>query len=187
MDVLVKLWIAIPLSAVAVFFWAFFSWAVSGLHRRDSRPLAHEDDVMAALRQLQLEPGSYLFPFAHSNASGKDPGFKAKWQAGPAGKLVIFTPNPSMAGNMAASFGVYLVANFLVAYLTTLARPAGSDFWSVFQVAATAGVLAYAIGELPTLIWFQGSTWSKLMTVIDGLVMGGITGAVLAAMWPSAI
>jgi hypothetical protein len=186
MDLLAKLWIAIPLAAVAVFFWSFFSWAVSGLHRADARALANEDEVMAALRQLSVTPGSYLFPFAHSNASGKDPAFIAKWKAGPAGKLVVFTPNPSMAGNMVASFAVYLVASFLVAYLTTLARPAGSSFWSVFQVATTAGVLAYTIGELPTLIWFQGSTHAKVMAVVDGLVMGSITGAVLAAMWPAA-
>lgn len=186
MELLAKLWLAIPLAAAAVWFWSFLSWAVLPIHRKDTSGMPNEDRVRAALAEAGLTPGVYMFPYCPDHKQSRTPEFQAKWKAGPVGQLSVWNPNPSMAGNMLATLGVFLVASFLIAYLLSMTLPAGAGFWRVFQVGGTAGVLAFTFAGLPNMIWFQATPHAKITCVIDGVIMGLICGAVLAAMWPGA-
>lgn len=184
MDLFMKLWLAIGLSALATWIWSFLSWAILPLHHKDWDKLPDEDGVMKALRDLNIPRGVYGFPRIEHGC--KDPAVKAKWMAGPTGLLNIWNPKPSMAANMLATLGVMLSVSILVGYLASAAIPAGASFGHVMQVTGTAGILAYTFSALPNMIWFQASTRAKITYVIDGIVMGLITGVVIAAMWPKA-
>jgi hypothetical protein len=64
-------------------------------------------------------------------------------------------------------------------------RPPGpASFAKVFQVAATAGILAYCFSFIPTAVWFGSYKRTIVATFIDGIVYGLITGAIFAWRWP---
>ena len=184
MDLLRQLWLPIVVSAAAVWFWSFLSWAALSLHKRDRVAPPDEDGLMEAVRRLGLGPGSYMFPWIE-HKDQRDPAKVAKWKAGPIGTLTVFGPM-SMPANMLASFGWNLLSSFLIGYVAAEAPPRGADFGKVMQVVGTVGVLAYTTAGFTTLIWFQGRPNAKVMHVVDGVVQGLATGAVFAAMWPGA-
>lgn len=182
MDMLFSLWLPILLAAAAAWFWSFLSWAALGLHKPESRAFPEEDRALDAIRALKLPPGNYFFPWMEHGS--RDPKVMEKWHAGPAGKLSIWTPNISMPANMLATFMVNLVAAFLMAYVASVALPAGAPFARVFQVLGTMGVAVYSLSFLPNMIWFQGGRRAMVMGVLDGVVQGLAGGAIFAAMWP---
>lgn len=184
MDLFMKLWLAIGLSAFATWVWSFLAWTMLPLHRKDWSKLPDEDGVMKAIRDLKISPGVYIFP--SMDHSCKDPAIKAKWEAGPMGLLNVWRPKPNMIANLLATLGVMLSVSILVGYLASAAIPAGASFGRVMQVTGTAGILGYTFAFLPNMIWFQASTRAKITFVLDGIIMGLITGAVIAAMWPKA-
>jgi hypothetical protein len=89
-----------------------------------------------------------------------------------------------MGGKMIATFFVYLVVSILVAYLTRVAIPGAASFGRVFQVAGTAGILAYDFASIPNAIWFGAYRRTILATIFDGVLYGAIIGAIFAWQWP---
>lgn len=179
------LWLAIVLSAAAAWFWCFLSWAALDLHRGDFKGVPDEERLTALLREMNLPPEYYSFPFARG-AAKKDPAFAAKWKAGPLGILQVWSPKISMPKNMLLSYLVNLAVSFLMAYVGSLALPHGSSFLQVMQVMGTVGVLSYAFAFLPGMVWFQGPPRVAAVAVVDGVVQGLAVGLVFAAMWPGA-
>lgn len=187
MVTLLDLWLPILLSAAAVWFCAFLSWAILPIHRRDFGPLPDEDAFLRAVRDLNLPPGAYGFPHATDSARQKDPAFVEKWKAGPTGMLNLLNPKASMGMSMLLSFVVYLVVSILIGYIGWAAGlPRGAGFWSIFRVLGTAGLLAYTFSFLPHMIWFQATTSAKLAGILDGIVSGVVTGLIFAVLWPGA-
>jgi hypothetical protein len=182
---LLDLWLPILLSAAAVWFWAFLSWAILPIHRRDHGPLPDEEALLRYLRELNLPPGAYGFPHAKDSAQHKDPAFVEKWKAGPTGMLNVLDPKAGMGMNMLLTFIVYLIVSLLIGYIGWAAGlPRGADFWSIFRVLGTAGILAYTFAFLPSMIWFQATPNAKLAGIMDGLISGVVTGLIFAALWP---
>jgi hypothetical protein len=180
-----SLWLPILVSAAAVWFWAFLSWAILPVHRKDFGPVPNEEGFLSALRQFNIPPGNYGFPFCADSKQRNDPAFMEKWKTGPAGLINIWRPNPNMGMNMLLSFLVYLLVSFFIAYLAHAAQmPRGWSFSQAFQVIGTAGIVAYTFSFLPQMIWFQASTNAKISGIIDGIVSGLITGLIFALMWP---
>ncbi len=179
-----QLWLPILLSAVAVWFWSFLSWAILPIHKGDWKALPDEDAFGKAVRGLNIPPGSYGFPYCSDQKQRKDPGYQAKWKTGPVGLLNIWRPNPSMAGNMVASFTVNLVVSMLIAYAGHAALPHGSGA-KAFQVVGTMGLVAYCFAFLQNMIWFQAPKRAMATAILDGVVQGLVTGAILSAMWPA--
>src|SRR2546421_1401905 len=103
MEFITRLWLPILLSAIAVWFWSFLSWAILAVHKHDLKPLPNEDGFGAAVRPLNVSPGVYAFPYCE-HKDRNNPAFQEKWKTGPVGILYLWKPNPSMGGNMAATF-----------------------------------------------------------------------------------
>ncbi|MBC7834942.1 MAG: hypothetical protein H7Y88_07555 [Phycisphaerales bacterium] len=181
-----SLWLPILASGAAVFFASFIAWAVSPHHHGDYQKVHDESALDGAIKSLGLTPGSYAFPHCADSAKRKDPEFNKRWKEGPTGTIAI-GGQMSMGRNMALTFLVFLISSTLIAYLATLALPAGSDFARVFRVTGTAGILAYTISFLPNAIWFCMPKRAIAMNLIDGIVYGLITGAVFGALWPEAL
>jgi hypothetical protein len=65
-----------------------------------------------------------------------------------------------------------------------VALPGAAPFAKVFQVAVTAGILAYCFSFIPNAVWFGSYQRTIVASFIDGIVYGLITGAIFAWRWP---
>ena len=200
MDFLLSLWLPILLSAAAV-------WIVSTIfgmpflhHKNDwiglppAPPAPHggsEDAFMDFIRTSGIKPGNYLFPDFRTREAMESEKVGKALKEGPVGHLSVWQPPLSMGGKLAATFIVYLVVSTLIAYLASVTLPpplktAGGEggFAKVFQVVGTAGILAYSFSFIPSAIWFGAYKRAIVMSIIDGIVFGAITGAIFAWRWP---
>lgn len=185
-----SLWLPVLLSAGVVFVASSLLHMLLPWHKGDLAALPGEDDVMAALRSSGGVPGDYMFPWGGSMAAMKDPAFIAKLRQGPAGKLTIFPPmtgeRPSMGPQLAQWFVFILVVSIFAAYIASRALPPAAEWAEVMRFAGTTAFAAYALGDVPTSIWWKQKWSTTIKTMIDGLIYALLTGAVLAWMWPAA-
>jgi hypothetical protein len=191
MELLLPLWLPILLSAAAV-------WIVSTIfgmpflhHKNDwiGLPPHDEDAFMEFLRTRGsggggIKPGNYLFPDFRTRQAMESEKVKRALEQGPVGHLSVWPTPLTMGGKLAATFFVHLVATTLIAYLTRIAVPGAAPFAKVFQVAATAGILAYCFSFIPSAIWWSSYKRTIVANVIDGIICGVITGAIFAWRWP---
>jgi hypothetical protein len=185
MDLLLQLWLPIIVSAVVVFVASFLVWVVLPHHKRDVKALPDEKALTDHLQQLNLAPGVYLWP----NCAGADPKseeFKGRCEAGPWGSLNIRGSKPKFELNLVLVFVFYLVVSVFVGYITMHARPAGSAFSPVFQVAGATAILGYCAGSIPGAIFFGKPGRFVVTELIDNLAYGLLTGIVFAWLWPAA-
>lgn len=184
---LIDLWLPIVLSAAAVFIASALAWMVMPHHKGDFRKLTNEDGVMAAVRSLSIPPGLYFFPHMKDcNKAKMDPAAKAKFEQGPHGMIQIWPADAfgKMGRNMVLSLLFYLITSVFVAYLATLALPAGAEYLKVFQVTGTAAIMAYCFATIPHAIWFGIPARNILSGLIDGIVFGLITAGFFGWLWP---
>lgn len=177
---LMSLWLPIVLATVALFFASFLSWMVVQLHKDDWKKVAKEDDLMDAVRKCDLPVGSYMFPGCADAAEMKSETYAKKWEAGPCGILTIY-PKVNMGKNLGLTFVYFLIINFCLAYLATLALKPGADFMAVFRFVTTAGLLTFLAAIVQHAIWFHNRIVGH---IIESLVYAAISGAIFAAMWP---
>ena len=181
---LVSLWLPILLSAVAVWIVSAVVWMALPHHKNDFIALPDEDGFMDDLRKRGIKPGNYVFPDFRKRDSMETDKVKNALQQGPVGHLSLWQPPLTMGGKMIGTFIVYLVVSALIAYLARVALPTPAPFAKVFQVVATAGVLAYSFSFIPNSIWFGSYKRTIAAGFIDGIVYGLITGAIFAWRWP---
>ncbi len=186
MEQLIDLWLPILLSTVAVWFASALFWMVLPHHIKDTRKLPDEDALISALKNQGISAGSFSFPHCADKASWKDEELIRKWKEGPSGFMTVMMGNQNMARNMILMVLVNLIVSVFVAYLTSQARAPGAEFGAVFQIAATAGVMAYLFGWMGGAIWFHMSKNAWIANTIDSVMYGLITGLIFALLWPSA-
>lgn len=185
MVLLAELWLPIVVSGVFIFFAGFTAWMVLPHHRSDWGRLPSEDELMATLRKQSAGQGQYTFPHAGSHQAMKDPAWQKKYKEGPCGMLILFRPGgPQMGLSMALYFIYGLIVSIFVAYVAGRALGPGAEYLSVFRIAGTTAILAYA-GALPVgAIWF-GRSWSSILKeMLDGVVYGLLTAGVFGWLWP---
>lgn len=188
MDFVTKLWLAILLSGAAVWVWSFLCWAILPNHKGDFKKVPNEEALLKAMRELNLLPGQYMYPNC-SHTEMKDPDKKAKVLAGPMGMLNVWPNSMAMGGKMLGSFLVYLAVSAMVAYISheALEGRGPMTFMKVFQMAGSAGILGYCFAFLPGGIWFNAPRRSLVISFIEGVIAGLITGAIFAAFWPPSV
>lgn len=189
MELLLPLWLPILLSAAAVWIVSALVWTALPHHKQDfiGLPAGGEDGFMDYLRNSGIKPGNYAFPDARSREAMKSEKVQKAWQEGPVGHLSVWKTPLTMGDKMVATFIVYLVVSTLIAYLTRIALPVAApspSFAKVFQVATTAGILAYCFSFIPTALWWGSYKRTIAANVIDGLLYAAITGAIFAWRWP---
>jgi hypothetical protein len=177
-----SLLIPIVATAVALFFASFLSWMVLGLHAADWRKLNGEDTVLSALRQVEAPAGSYMLPGFTTPAEQQSPEYVKKFEQGPVAVVTVF-PRVSMGRNLALTFVYFLVTSFCLAYLATLALPAGASFFAVFRFLATASFMVFLSGLVCHAVWFHCRIVGH---VVESVAYAAIVGAIFASMWPAA-
>jgi hypothetical protein len=183
---LLPLWLPILLSAAAVWI-ASTIFGMPFLHHKNDfvgLPQGGEDGFMDDLRKRGIKPGNYLFPDFRGREAMESEKVKKALNEGPVGHLVVWKTPLTMGDKLVATLFVHLVVTTLIAYLTRVALPGPADFAKVFQVAATAGILAYCFSFLPSAIWWGSYKRTIVANIIDGVVYGAIIGAIFAWRWP---
>jgi hypothetical protein len=178
-----SLWLPILVSGIALFFASFAAWMILPHHKTEWIGLPNEEAVMKQIKNDNVAPGQYCFPYAASPEAMKGDAYKAKMQAGPRGTLTLWKAPPNMAVNMICTVLFFLIANFVIAYLAGIALPPGERFMRVFQFVGTAGILTYGTANILNGIWFGRK---MVADIVDGIAYGLITGLIFAALWPSA-
>lgn len=184
MEIVFALWLPILLSASAVWIVSAIVWMALPHHKSDFIRLPDEDGFMDYIRKSGIKPGNYGFPDCHSSGAMKSEKVQKAWVEGPVGHLSIWKTPLTMGDKMLATFVVYLVVSILIAYLARIAIPGTASFAKVFQVTATAGILAYCFSSIPSGIWWGAYKRTIAANFIDGVVCGVITGAIFAWLWP---
>jgi hypothetical protein len=184
MELLLPLWLPILLSAAAVWIVSAIVWMALPHHKGDFIGLPDEDGFMDHIRKSGIKPGNYGFPDSRGRAAMQSEKVQKAWQEGPVGHLSVWQTPLTMGGKLVATFIVYLVVSTLIAYLTRVALPGATPFARVFQVAATAGILAYCFSFIPNALWWGSYKRTIVANFIDGIIYGAITGAIFAWGWP---
>jgi hypothetical protein len=185
MVALLDLWLPILLSAVFVFIASSVLHMVIPIHKGDYGQLPNEDELLAAMRDKGVKPGSYMFPFACSMKEMASDEMLAKMNQGPMGFMTV-NPNgpPAMGKSLAQWFVFSIVLSVFVAYIGTLALPAGTDYMRVFRVTGTIAVLGYGVSSVPDSIW-KGVSWKVTAKFLfDGAVYGLVTAGAFGWLWP---
>jgi len=178
---LTSLWLPVVLSAVALFFLGFMTWMVLPVHKGDWGELPDEDAFAKAVRDLNIQPGNYMFPYCADAEQMKSEAFIQKQKQGPVGIIQVWQESGTMGKQLACQFLYYLVVGFCIAYLATFGVKAEADFLGVFRFVGTAGMLIYTAANVPSAIWFKSRIAGH---VIDGVLFGLATGLIFAALWP---
>ena len=181
---LTALWLPIILAAVIVFIASSIMHMVLPYHRGDYKKLREEEKVSAALRELGVTPGLYMFPYS-DHKQMKEPAMQDKFKQGPGGTMTIRLSGPINLGPFLGQwFGFCLVIGFFTAYITARTNPMGANYLQVFRVAGAVSFMAYGLGNLANGIW-KGEPWGMVIKeVIDGLVYGLLTAGVFGWLWP---
>lgn len=182
MPSLLSLALPIILSGVALFFASFLSWMVIQLHKQDWKKLPNEDAVMAGIG-TNVPLGSYMVPGMTSHADLNTPEFQKKYETGPRATITIL-PKTNMGRNLGLTILHFTAVSFLIAYMTSMVIPKGSEFMLVFRVVFTAGILAFLSGIVAHSIWFRVRIVGH---VIESIAYAAIIATIFALMWPKAI
>ena len=184
MELVIPLWLPILLSAAAVWVISIMASVALPHHKQDWIGLPDENGLMDYIRRSGIKPGNYLFPDFRTREAMKSEKVEKALKEGPVGHLSVWQTPMTMGGKMVATFIVYLVVSTLIGYLTRVALPGAAPFAKVFQVAATAGILAYCFSFIPNAVWFGSYKRTIVATFIDGIVYGLMIGAIFAWRWP---
>jgi len=182
---LLSLWLPIVVAAVAVFIASSIMHMALPWHNSDVCRVPKEDEVRDALRKLAIPPGDYGVPHAGSMKEGSSPEFVAKLNQGPVLFMSVAKNGPpAMARSFVLWFLYLLVVAKLAAYAACLTLPAGAAFLPVFRLTAVVAVAGYSLALLQRPIWYGGSWWATIKSMIDGLVYGLLTAVIFGWLWP---
>jgi hypothetical protein len=182
---LAALWLPILLSAVIVFVSSSIIHMVLPWHKSDYPKLANEDQVMNALRPLNIPPGDYMMPRPASSQAMRSPEFKEKMNKGP---VVVMTVLPSgvrgMGKNLAQWFVYCVVVGVFAAYVTSRALPPTAPYLAVFRFAGVTAFIGYSLALWQQSIWYRRAWLTTIKGSIDGLIYGLLTAGTFGWLWP---
>ena len=184
MEFVMELWKPILLSGLAVFILSALAWTVLPHHRKEYGRMPNEDGIADAIRAGNIAPGLYSIPHAGDMKAMGTPEMRAKMERGPRAFITIVKAgNAGMGPMMIQSLIANIIIATFVAYITSLALPAGTDYMTVFRVVSTASFLAYGLGRIPDSIWF-GKPWSSYaLNAADSLAYALVTGGIFGWLW----
>lgn len=177
------LWLPILLSGVATHIASTIAWTVSPHHKPEWKKLPAEDDLLDLLDEKQVAAAQYLFPYADDPKEMGTPEFQEKMKTRCRGMLVLWPKPVSMGQAIGLTFAFFMVAAFVIGYLSSVAFAPGADRMDVFRLVFTAGLLCHAAGPFPGVFWFRQHF---AMEVLDGVVYALITAGLFAWLWPAA-
>jgi hypothetical protein len=182
---LMSLWAPILVSAVFVFVASSIVHMMLPYHKSDFRKLAKEDEVMDALRKLDVTPGDYLFPRPAGREGMKDPAFIDKMKKGPVVLMTVMPSGPpSMAANLVQWFLYCVLISVFAAYVASRAVGPGAGYRPVFRFAGCTAFIGYAMALWQNSIWYKRAWSTTFKQTFDGLIYGLLTAGTFGWLWP---
>jgi hypothetical protein len=182
---LASLWLPILLSAVFAFLASFVLHMLLPFHRGDMKKVPREDDLLEAMRRLDIAPGDYAAPYAGGPEAMKDPAFVDKMKKGPQVLMTVAAgAPPSMTRELAQWFVYLVVVSVVAAYVAGRALGPGAEYLDVFRFAGTTAFASYALGLPQDSIWYRKNWAATARSMIDGLVYALLTAGVFGWLWP---
>ena len=183
---LMSLWMPIVLSAVIVFVASSIVHMVLKYHQNDWKKLAQEDQVLDALRPLNIPPGEYIAPKPTSMAESKTPAFVEKIKRGPVLAMTVFPPGEWTMGSRLVQWFLFgVLVSIFAAYIAGRTLPPGTDYLQVMRIAGTVAFMGYSLAYLPVSIWYNRDWSTTFKNVFDGLIYGLLTGGTFGWLWPA--
>lgn len=180
-----SLWLPILVSAAIVFVASSIIHMMLPFHKNDMRKLQKEDEALAALRSLNLQPGDYMAPHAGSHEGMKNPAFQEKMIKGPVVFMTVMPSGPPSMGPSLALWFVYLVVvGIFAAYIAGRALGPGAPYLSVFRFAGCTAFVGFSLALLQNSIWYKRNWGATIRSMIDGLIYGLLTAGTFGWLWP---
>jgi len=179
MHVLLSLWLPILAAAVFVFVVSSIIHMALPWHKGDFRKIPHEDQVLDALRPLNIPRGDYMVPRCDSMEDMRTPEFKAKMQRGPV-FMATFTSGEMAIGKGLIQWFVYLL--FITYCAAYVGAHAGAAAPSRRLIALTA-FLGYGGALCQFSIWYKRSWATTLRSLVDSVIYALVTAATFAWLW----
>jgi hypothetical protein len=182
-----SLWLPILLSAVGVFIASSIIHMVFNYHKWEYAQVPDEDGLMASMREIGVEPGTYFFPRAENYKDLALPEMQEKFKTGPVGFMTIVPSGiPTMGKQLVQWFVYTIVVGACVAYLASRTMDPGTSYLAVFRVVGTTAFLAYGFAHVSDSIW-KAQTWATSgRYLLDALIYGCVTGGFFGWLWPAA-
>jgi hypothetical protein len=183
---ILDLWLAILLSAAAVFVVSSVMHMLVPLHKSDYQELPEEDAVRAAMRAANVAPGTYMFPFCKEMKDMATAEMTEKYKQGPVGHMTILPNGPvSMGKCLVQWFILCVVISLFSGYAASIALDRGADGMLVFRSTFVSAFLAYGVSSATNSVW-KGVTWIVTCKFLfDALLYALATAATFAWMWPA--
>jgi len=182
---LFALWLPIVVSAVFVLIALAIIHGLLGWHRHDMAALRGETKIMERLRDLNVQPGDYRFPYGTTVDEMTAPEFVEKMKQGPVGIMSIWPNGEINMGKLMGQWFVYSLAiAVLAAYVTGRTRGPGAPYFEVFRVSGAVAFCCYVVALWQNWIWWGKSTRFTVTNSLDGIIFALITGATFGWLWP---
>jgi hypothetical protein len=186
MVAITSLWLPILVSAVIVFLVSSIIHMVLPYHRNDFGGVPSEDEVMEALRKVDIPPGDYVIPYAGSPKAMRSPEYIEKVNKGPVAFMTVMKSGmPSMTGNLVQWFIYSVVVSIFAAYIAGRALGPGDPYLEVFRFAGTIAFAGYALALLQNSIWYNRKWSTTLKSMFDGLIYALLTAGTFGWLWPA--
>lgn len=194
---MIRLVVGAVLSAAVLFAWQVFFWDYSGLPYRFTHPLPNEDEAAQALRNANLESGTYLLPFpVPEGVSGADPQREAAYHSrrvrGPIVEVIYRKEGVDAIDSQryVAGFCQFLAASLLAGVLLVMAQPGLPRYPVRVLFVAVVGVFATVAVGLQGPIWFH-HPWPAVLyeagqQAVGWLAAGSVMGLVVRPLRPAA-
>lgn len=180
-----SLLLPILISAVLVFLASWLVHMLLPFHRSDFKKVPGEDDLMEAVRKLNVPPGDYMVPHGGGPEAMRNPDFLAKFNKGPVMVLTVMKPGPMNMGPSLLKWFIYcLLVNLIAAYITGRALGPGARYLAVFRFAGTTAFVGYAVALWQDSIWYHRNLGTTIRNTLDGLLYGCLTAGTFGWLWP---
>jgi hypothetical protein len=183
MVVLQSLWLPILASAVFVFIVSSLIHMVLPWHKGDYRKIPNEEQVMDALRPLNIPRGDYMVPRCDTMKEMKTPEFKARMQRGPVFTATFMSGGMAIGKSLVLWFVYLLVISYFAAYVGAHAGAFGPAAIHSRRIIGITAFLGYGGALCQASIWFQRSWGTTIRSLIDSVIYAAVTAATFAWLW----
>ena len=166
------------IGAILLFAWQFLSWAALGLHDKEFKYSANQDQILSAISSALKEDGQYMLPTVAPNATAAE---KEKLMTDMQGKPYVMLNYRSsykfdMVMPMIRAFLVDLVIVLLAIYV--LSGRVNLTTGTAWMVSLAIGFIAWLWYPYTQHIWFQSA-----IEVITGALMDWFVVFSLLGLW----
>lgn len=164
--------IAPAVAALAMFFWGFIYYGISGLPYRALQP---SENLAAALSALPSD-GTYLFPDPRAG----DEAMAEAMKTGPVAMVHLRKQPQSMGSVMAKGYLHEFVACLLLAVLLVKAAPALNSYCCRVGFTVLVGLVGTWFTNGGAAVWWQQPWMWHLTTMFYDVIAWLVAGLVLA-------